>query len=67
MTLQEVRIEAILGRLKNDGAFITLSLVPSPKNKPGNWLVIDGGMYGQFRDVSPRFYDRMVDEYDSRK
>ena len=66
----ENQIKGILQDLQDSGKYIALSLHPpigSPMiEKEGNRMFINEGRDGKFEGVSEAFYDKMVQEFDSR-
>ncbi len=66
----EDQILAKLKELKKNKKYIALSLHPGIGMKTvrseGNIMFINEGRDGRWEDVSEAFYDRMVDQYDSR-
>ncbi len=69
-TNMEDQILAKLKELKKAKKYTALSLHPGigmkTVRKDGNIMFINEGRDGKWEGVSEAFYDRMVDEYDSR-
>lgn len=74
MNINEQELENRLQELKQQGKWISISLWPTggnnfvdtPSDKPVHVCKINEDRLGLFNNISEDFYDRMVNEYDSR-
>jgi hypothetical protein len=69
-TLEEMEIALKLKQMKKDKRYTALSLHPaagySTIEARGNTMYINEGRDGKWAGISERFYDEMVNLYDSR-